>query len=455
MSYYPGGGHRQGGDPYRPQESRGHGYNNGGYASSRGRQQYDSRGSQYRPGQGRGSYQGNRQPRYNPSRQGASHLVYTQTQTENQLWMGDLDPLWNEDTIMKIWRNAGESPTNVKIMRDRVGKPLYCFVTFASPQEVLAALQKNQTPVPGYNRLFKLNYASRNEQFGGYQRGLPGSKGSMPNNEWSVFVGDLAPEITEPMLFNHFLKEYPGAVRNVKIMMDFSTKTSKGFGFVRFNNEESQKHALQNMSESILAGKPIRVSHASRSDTPTADPKKTEMTVPSSVKLSQSHPPLGPFTDPYNTVIKVKGITRSITRDELLGHFLPFGHIVYCRMNYKNGFAHIKYLLRRDAESAMHFMYGFIINNNPVALRWGREERTDTGKVGFHPVEMSDTYHAASKAPLLLGDLPSNVVFEDLDKDQVDALQLHTQNEFLTVAEYDAIEEQKKKERDDYLMLAF
>lgn len=372
--------------------------------------------------------------------------------------MGDLDADWTEETIRTIWTQAGENPTNVKIMREKTGRSLYCFVTFATPQDVARALQKNQTQVPGHSRFFKLNYASGGNRAdnGPNQRSNQGQKhGAYPTNEWSVFVGDLSPEVDEPTLYNHFNKSFPGAVRQVKIMMDFTSKVSKGFGFVRFNNEESQQSALQKMNGSVLAGRPLRVGIANKSDT--SDPKKqsTESGVPSTITLNQYHPPLGPLTDPYNTVIKIKGITPSITRDELLGHFLPFGHIVYCKVNYKESVAHIKFLLRRQAEQAMLYMYGFMINGCRVALRWGREERKDNGKLAFNPVPKSEKYQAAKKAPFLDGNLSTNVVFEDLNEEDIKALKFHNGNEFLSFEEIDKIEAQRKKERDEYLNLAF
>ncbi|PVH15394.1 uncharacterized protein CXQ87_003233 [Candidozyma duobushaemuli] len=463
MSYYPGG--RHGADSYRPQDSRGYNQNGGGNSSSRSRfQQYENRGSHYRPNQGRGSYssyQGGqgRQGRYHQPRQGGSHSVYSQGQPDTQLWMGDLDPSWTEDAIIAMWNQVGESPTNVKIMRDKTGKPSYCFVTFASPKEVASAIQKNMMSVPGTNRHFKLNYASgggRSDQYGSQQRAGPGQRHNVyAQNEWSLFVGDLANEVTDPMLFNHFNKEFPGAVHQVKVITDFQTKASKGFGFVRFNNEESQQKALQSMNGSMLAGRALRVGQASKNDT--GDYKKTaqETGVPDAVKLNQYHPPLGPFTDPNNTVIKIKGITTAITRDELLGHFLPFGSIIFCKVNYREGIAHIKYLNRREAEMAMLYMYGFIINNCRVALRWGRDERAETGRLNFKPGEKTEKYTAAKKPPMYTGDFNTNVVFEDLSKEELDALQLHSSAQYPSQAELDEREAQRKKERDEYLSSAF
>lgn len=370
--------------------------------------------------------------------------------------MGDLDPLWNEETIMGFWNQVGEAPTNVKIMRDKTGKPLYCFVTFPGQREVANAIQKNLMVVPGTNRHFKLNYAAggRSGPNASNPRNELGQRSSVyPQNEWSVFVGELATSVTEQILYSHFSKEYPGAVRLVRIMTEYPSRVSKGYGFVRFNNEESQQHALQHMNGSVMAGRVIRVGQAAKNDT--GDRKAVESSVPETVKLNQYHPPLGPFTDPNNTVIKVKGVTPSITRDELLGHFLPFGHIIYCRVNYRESVAHIKFLDRREAELAMLYMYGFIINNCRVALRWGRDERDEAGKVAFQPGEKTDSYNAAKEAPLYVGDLDTNVVFEDLSQEEVKALQFHSQDEYLSFAEVDERERQRKKKRDEYLELAF
>ncbi|KAJ1569777.1 hypothetical protein HK096_001784 [Nowakowskiella sp. JEL0078] len=106
------------------------------------------------------------------------------------LWMGDLDPWMEETWIKQLWYSLGEN-VNVKMIRDKFtgGNAGYCFVEFltnASASKHVTTL--NGTLIPGTNRVFKLNWAS-----GG---GLNDRKDDR-SPEFSVFVGDLGPEVTD------------------------------------------------------------------------------------------------------------------------------------------------------------------------------------------------------------------------------------------------------------------
>lgn len=458
MSY--NSGFHNGADSYRPS------------GSSRSQQSsrspfYQDRGSNYRPSGGpRGGGFSRHPPSRAPQRHPGAHSVYQQVnnQTQNQLWMGDLDPSWDERAIMDAWINAGEHPSSVKIIRDKAGVAQYCFVHFPSQRDVANAIKKNRSPVPGSQRLFKLNWASGS----GPPPSDPQSRhhhGGRGQVDYSIFVGDIAADITDAALYSRFDMDYPGAVRQVKIMTDPHTKMSKGFGFVRFTNPDAQSHALKNMSGVMLGDRPIRVGPANGGGSggmlgpggsETGGPRRpTDAHKPatSTVKLNQYHPLLGPFTDPNNTVIAVRGVSPDISRDDLLAHFLPFGHIVYCRVDYKKKIARIKFLCRVSAQRAMHFMYGFPINDNPVSLRWGREETTNVGKVRFFPTDKSSKYVAALKEPKGMMQLQENVVFEDLTREQVD--QLTAAPKVPSVEDLDREHDTRIQARDDYLALAF
>lgn len=448
MSYYQGGGYRQGGDLYRPNYNGGS--NNSSSSSSYGRR---PQGNDSRNESSRSSYPSrNTASRYQPKPSSSYHQVYSQThggQSDTQLWMGDLDPNWTESDISDIWASVGEAPSGVKIMRDKMGKPLYCFVTFASLAAVAAAIQKNRMQIPGTSRSFKLNHASGGEERSGSRTA------GRPATEFSIFVGDLASDVTEPILFARFNKDYPGSVRQVKIMMDMGNRASKGFGFVRFSNVEAQQSALQNMNGIVIGSRPIRVGLANgggseapkKGAVPDAQPVYT-------APLAQQQPALAPFTDPNNTVIAIKGLTPAITKEELISHFISFGHIVYCRVNYAAKVAHVKYYLRTSAERALLHMHGFVICGCRVTLRWGREELTNDGVVRFAPVGKSSKYTEAVISPPLYGTLPSYVVFEKLEKEELSHMEFVEQSELLSTEQVDKAYLQEKENRRNYLELA-
>lgn len=360
---------------------------------------------------------------------------------------------------MDIWAQVGENPVSVKLIRDKMGKPQYCFVTFSSQQAVASAIQKNRMQVPGSSRTFKLNWASggnHGDPRAARQGGV--SSGAKSSSEFSVFVGDLDQNVTEPTLYARFSKEYSGAVKQVKIMVDSATGASKGFGFVRFFTEDAQQAALRDMNGVIIGERPIRVGAATGGNAEASGQSKRGKETPGAapdVVLAQKQPPLTVFTDKNNTVICIRGITTSITRDELISHFISFGNMIYCRVNYIKRTAYLKYYLRGSAERALLFMHGFVINGCRLTLRWGREEVVNSGKVRFAPVDKSSKYVAAEKAPPLFGVLPYNVVFEDLSKEEVSGLNFIDKTDMISVAQIDKQRELAREERERFLEEAF
>lgn len=101
---------------------------------------------------------------------------------------------------------------------------------------------------PFQPRKFKLNYATY-------------GKRPEPGPEFSVFVGDLTSEVDDYQLHQFFLKKFPSC-KGGKVVTD-PFGNSKGYGFVKFSDENEQKKALEEFQNaSGLGGKPIRISIA-------------------------------------------------------------------------------------------------------------------------------------------------------------------------------------------------
>nr|XP_056702725.1 tRNA selenocysteine 1-associated protein 1 isoform X1 [Euleptes europaea] len=169
------------------------------------------------------------------------------------LWMGDLEPYMDENFISRAFATMGELVLSVKIIRNRLtGIPAgYCFVEFADLATAEKCLHKiNGKPLPGATptKRFKLNYATYGKQ---------------PDNspEYSLFVGDLSPDVDDGMIYEFFVKVYPSC-RGGKVVVD-QTGVSKGYGFVKFSDELEQKRALVECQGAVgLGSKPIRLSIA-------------------------------------------------------------------------------------------------------------------------------------------------------------------------------------------------
>lgn len=80
---------------------------------------------------------------------------------------------------------------------------------------------------------FRLNHASTT--------GKPAAE-----REFSIWVGDLSTDVDDYSLYRAFAAKY-NSIRTAKVILD-SSGFSKGYGFVRFANEEEQKNSLVTMN---------------------------------------------------------------------------------------------------------------------------------------------------------------------------------------------------------------
>ncbi|RDB27828.1 putative RNA-binding protein C23E6.01c [Hypsizygus marmoreus] len=147
-----------------------------------------------------------------------------------------------------------------------MGNPGFCYLTFnttAQASSVLAQINNpgNGAPVtmPNSSKPFVLNWASAVHSASPASNAYP-----QPTNpalqqypkEYSIFVGDLAPETSNSDLVAVF------PCKSAKIMLDPVTGVSRGYGFVRFTDEADQQRALIEMHGLYCLSRPMRISPA-------------------------------------------------------------------------------------------------------------------------------------------------------------------------------------------------
>eukprot|EP00051_Salpingoeca_urceolata_P028003 m.484417 g.484417 ORF g.484417 m.484417 type:complete len:306 (+) comp23349_c0_seq1:239-1156(+) len=82
----------------------------------------------------------------------------------------------------------------------------------------------------------------------------------MSNNKRLLYVAGLSDEVTEDVLTAAFVPF--GEIIDVQIPKDMYTQESRGFGFVEFESKEDAADAVDNMAESELFGRTIKVTIA-------------------------------------------------------------------------------------------------------------------------------------------------------------------------------------------------
>jgi RNA recognition motif-containing protein len=315
------------------------------------------------------------------------------------LWMGEMEGWMDETFIKNVFQTVAGENVQVKVIRDRnSGNAGYCFVEFATAEAAQKALALNGNPVPNSSRVFKLNWAS-----GGGLVDRRDERGP----EFSIFVGDLGPEVNEFVLVSLFQSRFPSC-KSAKIMTDAMTGQSRGYGFVRFSAEEDQQRALVEMQGVYCGNRPMRIS--------TATPKTRshqfahgqqggaapQMMGPGGAATpgpmgwgmqpfyGQGPPfnpmqPMNQFTDPNNTTVFVGGLSGYVTEDELRSFFQGFGEITYVKIPPGKGCGFVQFVHRHAAEMAINQMQGYPIGNSRVRLSWGRSQNNSGVGTPYRP----------------------------------------------------------------------
>ncbi|KAJ2665501.1 hypothetical protein IW148_001622 [Coemansia sp. RSA 1199] len=331
-----------------------------------------------------------------------------------QLWMGDIEAWMDEECICQIWARMGEI-VSVKMIRDRLtgGPANYCFIELsaaADAERMLAMYNGKPMPLP-FDRPFRLNWASGapvGAQFssaipapaytgqgtsllGGPQDGGANSAALQPadgdGSEYSLFVGDLAPEVTDLQLAHEFRCRYASA-RTAKVVTDAITMLPRGYGFVRFSDEADRQQALVEMQGHIIGSRAIRVSVATPKRTPTMgsshshqhshytenggrDATRSPALSDSSADSAASY---NPATDPFNTTVFVGGLMNPVGEDELHDFFSVYGEVGYCKIPLNRGCGFVTFAKRANAEAAMRALNGHVLGGSRVRLSWGRSQ---------------------------------------------------------------------------------
>ncbi|KAL5208544.1 hypothetical protein ABZP36_032979 [Zizania latifolia] len=187
------------------------------------------------------------------------------------IWVGDLQYWMDENYLHNCFGPSGEVVT-IKVIRNRHSgvSEGYGFVEFYSHASAEKALQNFSGHVmPNTDRAFKLNWASYSM----------GEKRSELASDHSIFVGDLAVDVTDEMLMELFASKYQ-SVKGAKVIIDANTGRSRGYGFVRFGDDNDKTHAMTEMNGVYCSTRPIRIGPAtprrSSGDSGSSPPRQSD-----------------------------------------------------------------------------------------------------------------------------------------------------------------------------------
>ncbi|KAJ2681090.1 hypothetical protein GGI25_000045, partial [Coemansia spiralis] len=267
----------------------------------------------------------------------------------------------------------------------------------ASYTSVAAVISTTTTPTPAMNNSISSTTLSQ----------LP----SGDNPEYSLFVGDLAAEVTDTQLVHEFRCRYP-SVRAAKVVTDPVTLLPRGYGFVRFGDEADQQRALIEMQGRLIGSRTIRVSTATPKRTPSmissthyhnqhqqqhqhgsAPGRDATGSPASTVSSTDSNAQYNPATDPFNTTVFVGGLTNPVGEDELYAFFSVYGEVGYCKIPPNRGCGFVTFTKRANAETAMRALNGHLLGGSRVRLSWGRSQSHARHNHRHHHHSLHQNYH--------------------------------------------------------------
>lgn len=172
-----------------------------------------------------------------------------------------------------------------------------------------------------------------------------GGEGPTPFHSASLYVGDLAPDANEGLLFDFF--NAVGPVASIRVCRDAVTRRSLGYAYVNYHQLSDAERALDTMNFSMIKNKPCRIMWSQR------DPSLRRSGVGN---------------------IFVKNLHESIDNKQLYDTFSLFGNILSCKVvtdreNGKSkGYGYVHYETAEAAYAAIDKLDGMLIDGQEVQV---------------------------------------------------------------------------------------
>mmetsp|Transcript_16112 Transcript_16112/g.33083 ORF Transcript_16112/g.33083 Transcript_16112/m.33083 type:complete len:695 (-) Transcript_16112:141-2225(-) len=181
-----------------------------------------------------------------------------------------------------------------------------------------------------------------------------GGEGPGPFHSASLYVGDLAPDANEGLLFEIF--NAVGPVASIRVCRDAVTRRSLGYAYVNYHQMSDAERALDTMNFSMIKNKPCRIMWSQR------DPSLRRSGVGN---------------------IFVKNLHESIDNKQLYDTFSLFGNILSCKVvtdrdtSGSKGYGYVHYETAEAANAAIEKLDGMLIDGQEVQVGHfiGRNQR--------------------------------------------------------------------------------
>ncbi|XP_044473919.1 polyadenylate-binding protein RBP45C-like isoform X2 [Mangifera indica] len=292
-----------------------------------------------------------------PPTQQTQYAIAPDTATDGirSLWIGDLQQWMDENYLIGIFAHTGEVISAKVIRNKQTNFPEgYGFIEFVSHAAAERVLQSyNGAQMPNTEQNFRLNWAT----YGA------GERRPDEGPDYTIFVGDLAADVTDYMLQETFRAVYP-SVKGAKVVTDRLTGRTKGYGFVRFGDESEQLRSMTEMNGVLCSTRPMRIGPAA-----TKKPVSGQQYQKATYQNNQGNQG---ESDPNNTTIFVGGLDPSVSDDILKSVFGQYGELVHVKIPAGKRCGFVQFANRACAEQALSMLNGTQLGGQNIRLSWGR-----------------------------------------------------------------------------------
>lgn len=174
----------------------------------------------------------------------------------------------------------------------------------------------------------------------------------------SLYVGDLAPDVTEAVLFEKF--STAGPVLSIRVCRDIITRRSLGYAYVNYQSSVYAERAIDTLNFERLGGRPIRIMWSQR------DPSLRRSGVGN---------------------IFIKNLERTVDNKVLFDTFSIFGDILSCKVSYDDkgsskGYGFVHFDSEEAAQKSIEALNGKIINQKKIFVGKFISRRERENKLG-------------------------------------------------------------------------
>ncbi|KAI0005691.1 RNA-binding domain-containing protein [Xylariaceae sp. FL0662B] len=188
----------------------------------------------------------------------------------------------------------------------------------------------------------------------------------------SLFVRSLPPTITTETLTDFFSQHFP--VKHATVVLDPSTKLSRGYGFVTFADADDAKEAKEKLNKQKLDGRPLVLE--------IAEPRHRQSTADSTSAVARKAERQATLVEARKAPkLIIRNLPWSIkTSDQLAALFRSFGKIKYADLPKSkgklSGFGFVTIRGRKNAQHAMNAVNGKTVDGRTLAVDWAVDKHT-------------------------------------------------------------------------------